>query len=184
MLRQISAFVLSSLLSFASFACESITIETLPFEPRVEFLPMQELNKQHPGDRILNGAVVTTANATFDPNSCVLTVGWQDVAVKIAEELNDDECAVRYIAAHEMQHVEIYVTALAGSKQQVQGYMLNGASPIDSVKMFFQDVNRKQVAIDTPESEAETLNACNRAIPWVISRAMRGTEVYRKLSRN
>lgn len=157
----IVAAILAALAHHSRAACESVQVNVLPLEV-VEDHSMPSARLAAVTDGIaLFGAVFAVFRA--EAADCVVTAGYTDVVLRVASELQRNQCAFDHVREHELEHVRIYRDALATLAARIQAR----AGEADLVAVARQEVAAVRVAHrahDSDDEYAKNRTACRGRI--------------------
>lgn len=151
-MKRIAISILAAL-PIAAAACDSVSVQVLPFEPAVEYRPVAAISSMAPAAPRA-GAVVTRATARME--GCTLVVGYADPVIVVARELK--QCGREHVLEHELEHVRIYRAALATLSDRITA---RGAT-LEAAREEVLAVYAQHRALDAEDNHNDV--ACGRQV--------------------
>lgn len=155
MLKFIAAAAL--LASAAAQACESYELRVLPFEYAETRMPAVELSKAYGGGRFIFGHAIAKLRAAVD--GCRIDVSYADAVMIVASELESDDCSLRLIRDHELQHIDIFRRSVERLSRELPA-TATAAEAQELLVAFNAAVAAEQQSIDTPREYSRARQEC------------------------
>jgi hypothetical protein len=138
--------------------CERVGVTVLPFEYREDHsMAFKELSSVA-GGRPTFGAVMATFSATA--KDCEITLGYNNVVLRVARELTTNECTFAHVRKHELRHIEIYKERLKGILARINERVEMGMEFQEAIMIDLFETAMEHRAHDSPEEYATNTHAC------------------------